>query len=148
VRQTFEDWVGDDDDVNGFYTEQKYSRKKQNKKNKQQKKDYDEPPAEENWDEQYEFTKPTDYRKYKGSSEDYRNRAEWKAYLHKHQRAAKRSREDTKDSEEQARARFRPNGQFLLYCYRVYQANARKLRLHLLRSRLRRVTTLLTTILS
>jgi len=99
VKTTIEDWTGDaDDDVNGFYANNRDQRRAGRKK---RKKNRDTPPPPTNWDDVYDPSRPNSYDEYKDSDEKIRELEDWR------DRVLPRRRRDSYDSEEDERDRDR-----------------------------------------
>ncbi|PUU74042.1 hypothetical protein B9Z19DRAFT_1033850, partial [Tuber borchii] len=99
VKTTIEDWTGDaDDDVNGFYANNRDQRRAGRKK---RKKNRDTPPPPTNWDDVYDPSRPNSYDEYKDSDEKIRELEDWR------DRVLPRRRRDSYDSEEDERERDR-----------------------------------------
>ena len=99
VKTTIEDWTGDaDDDVNGFYANNRDQRRAGRKK---RKKNRDTPPPPTNWDDAYDPSRPNSYDEYKDSDEKIRELEDWR------DRVLPRRRRDSYDSEEDERERDR-----------------------------------------
>ncbi|KAK4944178.1 hypothetical protein LTR10_016291 [Elasticomyces elasticus] len=104
-RTTAADWTAtasDDEDVNNFYTatRQRGGRKKR-KKNKEVVE------VEQNWDDIYDPSRPSNYEEYKHSEEKIREVREWKDLLYRH-RIRRRTTTESEDEDQ-----YRPmNRQF------------------------------------
>lgn len=73
---------------------QRGGRKKKNKNKK-----YDDRPAETDWDEIYDPSRPTNIEEYLRSDEKIREVQDWKAVLYAHRRKGRQS-QDTEMSDE------------------------------------------------
>ncbi|CAZ79344.1 unnamed protein product [Tuber melanosporum] len=99
VKTTIEDWTGDaDDDVNGFYANNRDQHRGVRKK---RKKNRDTPPPPTNWDDVYDPSRPNSYDEYKDGDEKIRELEDWR------DRVLPRRRRDSYDSEENERERDR-----------------------------------------
>ncbi|KAJ5081969.1 hypothetical protein N7532_011012 [Penicillium argentinense] len=85
-KYTLADWAATEEEDFGSYVPEKRQRggRKNRKKNYREERDTQE--EEEDWDEIYDPTRPTDYHKYKNSSEKIREVQEWKARLYAHRK--------------------------------------------------------------
>ena len=94
-KTTIADWTGDgdNDDVNGFYGE-----KRQRGGRKKRKKNRQEAPAAQNWDDIYDPSRPNTYEAYKNSDEKIREIRDWKDRLYAHRMARRHS--DYSDSDD------------------------------------------------
>jgi splicing factor 45 len=70
VKTTLEDWVGDDEDVNGFYNSANKERQRAGRKRR--KKNKATPPPPTNWDDIYDPLRPNNYEEYKEGDEKIR----------------------------------------------------------------------------
>lgn len=93
TKSTLADWTADDDDVNGFYQDEKRQRvsRKKRKKNKS------EVVVPQNWDDIYDPARPNSYEEYKHSDEKIREIREWKDRLYAHRMARQQSNESQSD---------------------------------------------------
>lgn len=93
VKRSIADWTADDEDVNGFYGGEKRGRggRKKRKKNKE------DAPLRQDWDDIYDPARPNNYEEYKHSEERIREIREWKDRLYAHRR---RHTTDFSSSEE------------------------------------------------
>jgi splicing factor 45 len=80
VKTTLEDWVGDDEDVNGFYAAS--SKERQRGGRKKRKKNRATPPPPTNWDDVYDPLKPNSYEEYKEGDEKIREMEDWRDRLY------------------------------------------------------------------
>jgi splicing factor 45 len=62
VKTTLEDWVGDDDDVNGFHSANR--ERQQRGGRKKRKKNKATPLSSTNWDDIYDPLRPNSYEEY------------------------------------------------------------------------------------
>lgn len=97
VKSTLADWAStaDDDDVNGFYGQEKRQRGGRKKR----KKNRDGPEFITNWDDIYDPSRPNNYEEYKRSDEKIREMREWKDRLYAHRMARRRSNDYDSDEE-------------------------------------------------
>ncbi|KAE8556431.1 hypothetical protein EYB25_001132 [Talaromyces marneffei] len=97
VKSTLADWAStaDDDDVNGFYGQEKRQRggRKKRKKNREG------PEMITNWDDIYDPSRPNNYEEYKRSDEKIREVREWKDRLYAHRMVRRRSTDFDSDDE-------------------------------------------------
>ncbi|GJC98693.1 G-patch domain-containing protein [Colletotrichum higginsianum] len=109
-KSTLADWAVTEDDewrysvnANGDKSHQRGGRRKKKKKG------HNDQPAETNWDDIYDPTKPTNVEEYLRSDERIREVQEWKRVLYRHRR--RRSSSDDSDEEparQQATNQFAP----------------------------------------
>jgi hypothetical protein len=97
VKTTLEDWVGDDEDVNGFYSSHKDRPRGGRKKRKKNKAT---PPPPTNWDDVYDPLRPNSYEEYKEGDEKIREMEDWRERLYGKKR---RRYDDSSDSEDDRR---------------------------------------------
>lgn len=102
AKTTLADWTadGDENDVNGFYANEKRQRggrKKKRKTNREQT------VVIQNWDDIYDPSRPNSYEDYKDSDEKMAETRDWKDRLYAHRMARERSSESRGSSEESHR---------------------------------------------
>jgi splicing factor 45 len=98
VKTTLEDWVGDDEDVNGFYNSNQKDRQRGGRKKR--KKNKATPPPPTNWDDIYDPLRPNSYEEYKDGDEKIREMEDWRERLYGKKR---RRYDDSSDSEDEKR---------------------------------------------
>ncbi|KAI1840381.1 hypothetical protein JX266_013434 [Neoarthrinium moseri] len=94
VKSTLADWAVTEEDE-WMYAGEKRPRPRKNKKKKNNNA-----PAETDWDEIYDPSRPTNVDEYLRSDERIREVREWKAMLYRHRRPAKRQSSWDSDEEE------------------------------------------------
>jgi len=103
VKTTLEDWVGDDEDVNGFYNNTNKERQRAGRKKR--KKNKATPPPPTNWDDIYDPLRPNNYEEYKEGDEKIREMEDWRERLYGKKRRSCYS--DSSDSEDEKRPAMR-----------------------------------------
>lgn len=122
AKSTLADWtaVGDDDDVNGFYSGEKRQRGgRKRRKNKHR----EEQVVVQDWDDVYDPTRPNSYDEYKHSEEKIREIREWKdrLYAHKMQKSESEKDSDEEDYRPQMSS-TNPSDHFLLFHAHNYRS--------------------------
>ncbi|KAI1439278.1 hypothetical protein GGR50DRAFT_635990 [Xylaria sp. CBS 124048] len=107
VKSSLADWAANEEDEYMYGTAEKRARggRRRKKKNK-----FESMPAETDWDEIYDPSRPTNVDEYLRSDERIREIQEWKTLLYKHRR--REQERDSWDSEEEDDHRPVNNNQF------------------------------------
>ncbi|KAF2840816.1 hypothetical protein M501DRAFT_990768 [Patellaria atrata CBS 101060] len=100
-KTTLADWVGDDDDVNGFYANRPQRGGKRKKKNNQQQ-------LARSWDDIYDPAAPNSFEEYKNSEERYQIKREWLDVLHAHRRRPSTDLSEDDDAPPKSKTNFAP----------------------------------------
>jgi len=103
VKTTLGDWVGDDEDVNGFYNITNKERQRAGRKKR--KKNGATPPPPTNWDDIYDPLRPNNYEECKEGDGKIREMEDWRERLHGKKRRSRYS--DSSDSEDEKRPAIR-----------------------------------------
>jgi len=110
VKTTLEDWVGDGEDVNGFYNSANKERQRAGRKKR--KKNKATPPPPTNWDDIYDPLRPNNYEEYKEGDEKIHEMEDWRERLYGKKRRSRYS--DSSDSEDERRPAMRGTVSLLL----------------------------------
>lgn len=98
-KSTLADWTADDEDVNGFYAGERRQRggKRRKKKNNRESE-----AIPQNWDDNYDPSRPTNYEEYKNSDEKIQEIRDWKDRLYAHRMTNRRGSSES-DGEDDYR---------------------------------------------
>ncbi|KAI1081215.1 hypothetical protein F5B20DRAFT_78564 [Whalleya microplaca] len=99
AKSTLADWAAAETDDYVYGTGEKRARGGRKKKKKKNNADFQ--PAETDWDEIYDPSRPTNVDEYLRSDERIREVQEWKALLYKHRRRENESPRASWDSEDE-----------------------------------------------
>lgn len=99
VKSSLADWAANEEDEYMYGTADKRARGGRRKKKKNQQ--LEAVPAETDWDEIYDPSRPTNVDEYLRSDEKIREVREWKALLYKHRRRGNERDSWDRDSEEE-----------------------------------------------
>lgn len=92
------DWAAAEEDE---FIYQGAEKRQRGGRRKNKKKKFDERPAETDWDEIYDPSRPTNIEEYLRSDEKIREVQDWKAVLYAHRRTRRRESEDTDMSDDE-----------------------------------------------
>jgi len=107
-KTTIDDWTATPDDDEWFQGE-----KRQRGGRKKRKKDKKAPAMEQNWDDIYDPSRPTNYEEYKHGEEKILEVREWKDLLYRHRMRKRQSSTDESDYDERPTNSTRINVHFL-----------------------------------
>ena len=90
-RPTLADFAGsDDEDLNEYYAGVDRARPERGGRRRKRKKNKEQGPASQDWDDIYDPSRPNSYEEYKGSEERWREVSEWKHRLYAHRMKRRR----------------------------------------------------------